>query len=56
MNDLDESFNKLSDGMDEKLKKEATNFEVNPEEFVQEDYCFRPDVSYNTGVKYTPRV
>ena len=53
---LDESFNTLSDGMDGKLKKEATYFEFNPDEIDQEDYAFRPDVAFKPGMTYEPKV
>ncbi|RVW66201.1 hypothetical protein CK203_047389 [Vitis vinifera] len=52
---LDESFNTLSDGMDGKLKKEATYFEFNPDEIDQEDYAFRPDVAFKPGMTYEPK-
>ncbi|KAJ9698692.1 hypothetical protein PVL29_007652 [Vitis rotundifolia] len=52
---LDESFNTLSDGMDGKLKKEATYFEFNPDEIEQEDYAFRPDVGFKPGMTYEPK-
>ncbi|KAL2544814.1 Ribosomal protein S18 [Forsythia ovata] len=49
---LDESFNTLSDGMDEKLKKAATYFEYDPEEIGKDDYAFRPDMNFWTGNTY----
>ncbi|KAL6967684.1 hypothetical protein U1Q18_033491 [Sarracenia purpurea var. burkii] len=50
---LDESFNTLSDGMDGKLKKEATYFEFDPDEIEEDDYyAFRPDVTFRTGMTY----
>lgn len=49
---LDESFDTLSDGMDGKLKKAATYFEFNPEEIMQDDYSFRPDVPFLPGSIY----
>ncbi|OUZ99105.1 Ribosomal protein S18 [Macleaya cordata] len=52
MDGLDESFNTLSDGMDGKLKKAATYFEYNPEEIKNEDYAFRPDVTFRPGTQY----
>ncbi|OVA04940.1 Ribosomal protein S18 [Macleaya cordata] len=52
MDGLDESFDTLSDGMDGKLKKAATYFEYNPEEIKNEDYAFRPDVTFRPGTQY----
>ncbi|XVE79390.1 hypothetical protein DITRI_Ditri14bG0054700 [Diplodiscus trichospermus] len=49
---LDESFNTLSDGKDGKLKKAATYFEFDPEEIEKDDYAFRPDVSFQSGMTY----
>ncbi|KAG1359124.1 hypothetical protein COCNU_08G005700 [Cocos nucifera] len=52
---LSESFDTLSDGMDEKLKKAARTF-VYSDEIHNEDYSFRPDVKFLPGMNYTPRV
>ncbi|XVF46756.1 hypothetical protein PTKIN_Ptkin03bG0054000 [Pterospermum kingtungense] len=52
MDGLDESFSTLSDGMDGKLKKAATDFEYDTEEIVKDDYAFRPDVSFQSGNTY----
>lgn len=49
------SFDTLSDGMDEKLKKAARTF-VYSDEIHDEDYSFRPDVKFLPGMTYTPRV
>ncbi|XVE59426.1 hypothetical protein DITRI_Ditri05aG0045600 [Diplodiscus trichospermus] len=49
---LDESFNTLSDGMDGKLKKAATYFEFDPDEIDKDDYAFRPDVNFQSGMTY----
>ncbi|CAA3025003.1 uncharacterized protein LOC111374869 [Olea europaea var. sylvestris] len=49
---LDESFNTLSDGMDEKLKKAATYFDFDPDEISKEDYAYRPDMNFWTGNSY----
>ncbi|XP_008776399.2 uncharacterized protein LOC103696518 [Phoenix dactylifera] len=48
------SFDTLSDGMDEKLKKAARTF-VYSDEIHNEDYSFRPDVKFLPGMNYTPR-
>lgn len=49
---LDDSFSSLSDGMDAKLKKEATYFEFDVNEMEKDDYCFRPDVSFREWQTY----
>ncbi|CAM8970543.1 hypothetical protein QQ045_004036 [Rhodiola kirilowii] len=49
---LDDEFNSLSDGMDGKLKKAATYFEFNPDEILDDDYAFRPDISFRPVVTY----
>lgn len=43
---LDESFNSLSDGMDDKLKEAATCYGA-PEIMEDLDYEYRPDVNWN---------
>ncbi|KAJ4827783.1 hypothetical protein Tsubulata_021257 [Turnera subulata] len=55
MDELDESFNTLSDGMDGELKKAATFFEVDEEELGSEGYTFRPDMSFEPGGTYETR-
>ncbi|XP_051152836.1 uncharacterized protein LOC127266594 [Andrographis paniculata] len=52
MDDLDEGYNSLADGMDNKLKKAAMYFEFDPDEVVKEDYTFRPDVNFMPGMTY----
>ncbi|XP_059626483.1 uncharacterized protein LOC132269339 isoform X2 [Cornus florida] len=52
MDGLNESFNTLSDGMDGKLKKAATYFEIDPEEIMKDDYKFRPDMTFLPGSTY----
>nr|GLL43876.1 uncharacterized protein LOC109175871 isoform X1 [Ipomoea trifida] len=49
---LDDSFNTLSDGMDNKLKEAARYFEYDPEEVDKEDYSFRKDVTFWPGNTY----
>lgn len=57
MDGLDESFDTLSDGMDGKLKKAATNFKFDPEQLSKDDYSFRPDMSFRPGpTAYTVKV
>ncbi|CAI9757087.1 unnamed protein product [Fraxinus pennsylvanica] len=46
------SFNTLSDGMDEKLKKAATYFDYDPDEISKDDYAYRPDMNFWTGNTY----
>lgn len=48
---VDESFNTLSDGMDGKLKKAATYFTYS-DEIKEDDYAFRPDVTFKPGMTY----
>ncbi|KAM7466973.1 hypothetical protein LguiB_014535 [Lonicera macranthoides] len=43
---LDETFNTLSDGVDEKLKKAVTNFDIDVEEMEKDDFTFSPDVEF----------
>ncbi|KAI3460594.1 hypothetical protein Pfo_017257 [Paulownia fortunei] len=52
MDGLDENHNTLTDGMDYKLKKAATYFEFDPDEVAKEDYAFRPDVNFLSGMTY----
>lgn len=52
---LGESFNTLSDGMDGKLKKAASYFTYS-DEIQNDDYAFRPDVSFQPGMTYTTKV
>ncbi|XP_017238108.1 uncharacterized protein LOC108211109 [Daucus carota subsp. sativus] len=44
--DLDESFNTLSDGMDDKLKEAATCYDA-PEILEDPEYEYRPDVNWS---------
>ncbi|CAN4109655.1 unnamed protein product [Withania somnifera] len=43
---LDESFNTLSDGMDDKLKEAARYFEFNPDEVEKDNYSYRADMTF----------
>ncbi|RWW67688.1 hypothetical protein BHE74_00024849 [Ensete ventricosum] len=52
---ISDSFNSLSDGMDEKLKEAARTF-VFSDEIHDENYKFRPDVTFYPGMTYTTRV
>jgi len=52
----DESFSTLNDGLEGKLKKAATYFEVNDDEIEEDGYCFRPDSNLKHGMTYTPQV
>ncbi|XP_021278504.1 uncharacterized protein LOC110412299 [Herrania umbratica] len=52
LDDLDESFNTLSDGMDWKLKEAATYFEFDMDEIDKDDYAFRPDANFPPGSTY----
>ncbi|KAM0950120.1 putative ribosomal protein S18 [Dioscorea sansibarensis] len=51
---LSESLDTLSDGMDSKLKKAARTFIVS-DEIQNEDYSFRPDMTFRPGTTYTLR-
>lgn len=53
---LDESFNTLSDGLDDKLKEAACYFEVDPDEVEKDDYVFRADMSFHPGNTYELKV
>ncbi|KAG8389739.1 hypothetical protein BUALT_Bualt01G0010000 [Buddleja alternifolia] len=52
MDGLDESYSSLTDGMDYKLKQAAAYFEFDPEEITRDDYAFRPDVNFLSGMTY----
>ncbi|KAF1884457.1 hypothetical protein Lal_00028335 [Lupinus albus] len=56
MNDLEDSFDTLSDGMDGKLKNAATYFEFDPEELIKDDYAFRYDTDFYPGSTYTIKI
>ncbi|XP_057809716.1 uncharacterized protein LOC131024221 [Salvia miltiorrhiza] len=47
-----DNMNSLADGMDYKLKKAATYFEFDPFEVTRDDYTFRPDVNFQSGMSY----
>ncbi|XP_020698088.1 uncharacterized protein LOC110110800 [Dendrobium catenatum] len=49
-----EGFDTLSDGMDSKLKKAANTFAFT-DEIKDDDYKFRPDVTFRPGTTYTLR-
>lgn len=53
---LDESFNTLSDGMEEKLKNTATSFNMADEEVNDEDYSFRADMDIQEGMVLDTKV
>lgn len=54
MNGQREGSDTLSDGLDWKLKKAANYFEFT-DEVLQDDYRFRPDVTFRQGTTYTPK-
>lgn len=56
LRDLEDNFDTLSDGMDGKLKKASTYFEVDPDEIEKDDYAFRADMSFRPGSTYTVKV
>ncbi|KAL2898739.1 30S ribosomal protein S18 [Bienertia sinuspersici] len=51
---LDGSHTSLLDGMEGRLKDAAKYFEFNPDEITQEDYTFRTDMNFKSGMTYTP--
>lgn len=53
---LDETFSTLTDGLDRKLKEEATYFEFDLDEIEHdENYSFRPDMEFKLGQTYDLR-
>ncbi|XP_073276794.1 uncharacterized protein [Primulina huaijiensis] len=52
LDDLNDDFSTLNDGMSHKLKQAATYFEHDPVEVNQENYAFRPDVNLLSGMTY----
>ncbi|KAL8459528.1 hypothetical protein ACS0TY_036863 [Phlomoides rotata] len=52
LNGLDENYNSLFDGMEYKLKKAASYFDFDPVEVTRDDYTFRPDFNFNSGMTY----
>lgn len=50
--ELDESFDTLTDGVDGKLKKAARYFEMDDDEVDQEDFRFRADVEGRMGDRH----
>ncbi|KAK7293700.1 hypothetical protein RJT34_16573 [Clitoria ternatea] len=52
MQDLEESYDTLTDRMDGKLKNAATYFEFDEEEIEKEDYAFRYDANFPLGTTY----
>ncbi|XP_072954092.1 uncharacterized protein [Typha angustifolia] len=54
MDGLGERFDSLADGMDEKLENAARAF-VCTDEIHNEDYAFRPDVTFRPGTTYTTK-
>lgn len=50
----DGSFTSLMDGMEGRLKEAAKYFEFNPDEINQEDYTYRTDMNFRSGMTYTP--
>lgn len=56
IDDLEQSFDTLSDGLDGKLKEAANYFEFDPEEIDKEDYSFRYDTTFHPGSTYNAKV
>nr|AFK43018.1 unknown [Lotus japonicus] len=55
IDDLEQSFDTLSDGLDGKLKEAANYFEFDPEEIDKEDYSFRYDTTFHPGSTYNAK-
>ncbi|XP_004494819.1 uncharacterized protein [Cicer arietinum] len=53
LDDLEQTFDTLSDGMDGKLNNAARYFEFDPDEIDKEDYSFRYDTTFHRGSTYT---
>lgn len=56
LDDLEQSLDTLSDGMDGKLNNAARYFEFDPDEIMKEDYSFRYDTTFHQGSTYTIKV
>ncbi|WJX85726.1 hypothetical protein P8452_68134 [Trifolium repens] len=52
LDDLERSFDTLSDGMDGKLNNAARYFEFDPNEIDKDDYSYRYDTTFHPGSKY----
>ncbi|KAI4305280.1 hypothetical protein L6164_028653 [Bauhinia variegata] len=52
LNDLDDEFNTLSDGMDGKLEKAARYFEYDSEDVDKDDYSYRYDTRFLPDMTY----
>lgn len=52
----DVSHSSLLDGMEGRLKEAAKYFEFNPDEIAQEDYTYRTDMNFKSGMTYIPEV
>lgn len=52
----DEVSDTLSDGMELKLKKTATYFEFDHHEVSRDNYSFRPDYNFQSGMTYDTKV
>ncbi|GAU13645.1 hypothetical protein TSUD_347490 [Trifolium subterraneum] len=55
LDDLEQSFNTLSDGMDGKLNNAARYFEFDPNEIDKDSYSYRYDTTFHPGSKYDPK-
>lgn len=56
LDNLEQSFDTLSDGMDGKLKNAARYFEFDPDEILKEDYSFRYDTNFPPRTTYDTKV
>jgi hypothetical protein len=56
LDDLEQTFDTLSDGMDGKLNNAARYFEYDPDEIEKDDYSYRYDTTFQRGSTYSTKV
>lgn len=55
LDDLEQTFDTLSDGMDGKLNNAARYFEYDPDEIEKDDYSYRYDTTFHRGSTYNTK-
>ncbi|CAK8539135.1 unnamed protein product [Lathyrus sativus] len=55
LDDLEQSFDTLSDGLDGKLNNAARYFEFDPDEIDKDDYSYRYDTTFHQGSTYSTK-
>lgn len=55
LDDLEQTFDTLSDGMDGKLNNAARYFEYDPDEIEKDDYSYRYDTTFQRGSTYSTK-